>query len=406
LPIIIRIARCDFKMTFKDRSVIIWTFLMPLAFIAIFGFAFRERSSSQVRAKLTIENSDVGFLSVELIEALRKENLNIVDSLSEGESAVRTLVIPEGFTESLLKRERVTLVLRRDPGSNLEAGEAVSVSIFKGLIRVISGLVELEGNALEQGSERFRLSDNTLSGSLWNLVRGNEAGIESLHVELDSLQAREQLVKVEASLAGRASRPPPGGFQSSVPGNMVTFVLMAMLFGGIGITAERTGGILRRFGISPVDRSEVVAGKLLARMMVAGLQIAFLLVVGRALFGIDLGKSPAALIVLMIAFAFCTGAFSIMFGSFFRDPDQVAGFAIITTLAMAALGGCWWPIEIVSRPFQIIAFCLPTGWAIHGIHRIISFGHGFDAIAANIAVLVAFGLAFVAAASKKLRWTI
>jgi ABC-type Na+ efflux pump permease subunit len=356
---------------------------------------------------VTIENHDDGFLSGELVEALRAESrLDVVDSIPEGEDAVRTLVIPERFTERVLSREDVVLELRKEPNTSIEAGEAVSVSIFKALIRVVGGLVELEASAIERGVEGLAVGGDSVSGSLWRATGAETAAVESLHVELDSLQARARLVSVSSSLAGRAHEPPPGGFQSSVPGTMVMFVLMSMLFAGTGITAERASGVLRRLGMSPAGKTEVVLGKLLGRVWVACLQILFLLAVGRFAFRITLGNSPVALVALMVAFAFCTGAFSILFGSFFRNPDQVSGFAVITTLAMAALGGCWWPIEVVSRPFQIVAFCLPTGWAIHGIHRIISFGYGLESVGTHIAVLAAFGLLFIILASKRLRWTL
>jgi ABC-type multidrug transport system permease subunit len=183
------------------------------------------------------------------------------------------------------------------------------------------------------------------------------------------------------------------------------FVLMAMVFSGTAITAERESGVLRRLGITPAGRKEVVLGKLLGRMYIAGVQILFLLLLGKFAFKISLGNSLYALVFLMIVFAFCTGSFSILFGSLFRDPDQVSGFAIITTLVMSALGGCWWPIEVVSRPFQIVAFLLPTGWAINGLHKIISFGYGVEAITVNLLVLAAFGVVFILFASRNLKWT-
>ncbi|MCK4236839.1 MAG: ABC transporter permease, partial [Candidatus Krumholzibacteria bacterium] len=86
------------------------------------------------------------------------------------------------------------------------------------------------------------------------------------------------------------------------------------------------------------------------------------------------------------------------------NPDQVSGFAVITSLVMAALGGCWWPIEVVSKPFQILSFVFPTGWAINGLHKVISFGYGITEISSNLIVLAAFGVVFVIAASRKLRW--
>jgi len=400
-----KIAECDFRLTWKERSVILWIFIMPIAFMFFFGFSSGGSGDSTPTAKLTVENQDGGFLSYELLEALTKESISLVDSLSEGENPVRTIIIPPDFTRAVLSRQRVTLVLRKEEGASQEASEAVSTAIFRSLMRVVSGLVELEAEALEQRKPGFAVRDNAISGSLWEMVRGEGGALDSIHVRLDSLQAREPLVTVSSAMAGR-DRKTPSGFQGSVPGSLVMFVLMTMVFSGLSLTLERVNGILRRLGMSPASEGEVILGKLLGRMGVAVIQIAVLLLVGKFLFHISLGSSPFALVLLMIAFAFCTGAFSILFGSLFKNPEHMEGIAIITTLIMAALGGCWWPIEVVGRPFQILALVFPTGWTMNGLHKLISFGLGTTAILPHAAVLAAFGLGFILVGARRLKWTL
>ncbi len=404
LWIISRIAACDFMLTWKERSVIFWMFLMPIVFMLFFGLSSGGSGSSAPGATLTVDNQDEGFLSSELLEALQRESIHLVDSLRQGENPVRTLIIPPDFTRRVLAREKVTLTLRKERGVNREASEAASVAIFRSLTRIASGLIELEGDVLAQGNQRFAIRGDTLSGSLWELARGKTVALDSIRVKLDSLQAREPLVSVSSTMAGKG-REPPSGFQGSVPASLVMFVLMCTVFSGIGITLERVNGILRRLGMSPAGKAEVVLGKLFGKVALAAVQIFVLLLVGRFLFRISLGSSPFALILLMIAFAICVGAFSILFGSLFRNPEHVEGIAVVTTLIMAALGGCWWPIEVVAKPFQILAFVFPTGWTMNGLHKVISFGFGTAAILPHIAMLVAFGVIFSLAASMKLKWT-
>ncbi len=405
LWLIYKIASCDFRLTWKERSTIFWILLMPVAFMFFFGFTFRGSGGSAATTKLTIENHDKGFLSTELLEALRKESISLVDSLGEGENPVRTLIIPEDFTRKVLSKERVTLVLRREEGANQEASQVASVAIFRSVIRVASGLIEVEAKALERGDSRFAIRDNAVSGNLWEFTEGKGATLDSIHVELDSLQTREPLVVVNSTMAGRRQEI-PAGYQGSVPGSLVMFVLMSMVFSGIGITIERVSGVLKRLGLSPASKSEVVLGKLFGRMAVAFVQIIILLLVGKFLFRISLGSSPFGLTFLMVAFTFSAGGFSILFGSLFRNPEHMEGIAIISTLVMSALGGCWWPLEIVGRPFQIAALVFPTGWTMNGLHKLISFGLDASAVLPHIGVLAAFGAVFILIGSKRLRWTI
>jgi ABC-type multidrug transport system permease subunit len=417
LRIVSLIAANDFRLTLKSRSIILYIFALPLVFMLFFGATFKGESGPR-KAGLGLENRDGGFVSKILIDELRKEPLEIVDTMQAGSEPPRTLVIPEGFTDAVLGRAKATLIVRSSKDANLEAGEAVSAAVARCVMKVVSHLIEIESgviagggkyaaartSAAARGGGGLTVEGDSVSGSLLELSRTKVGLLDSIRVDLGKLAARPPLVTVSASSAGTAKKI-PSGFQASVPGSLVMFVLMTMVFSGIAVTVERSEGVLRRFAYAPTSKACVLLGKLCGRMGIAILQIAFLLAVGRMLFHVPLGGSPAGLALLMISFAFCAGSFGILFGALFRNPEQVSSLSVITTLTMAALGGCWWPIEIVSRPFRIAAMIFPTGWAMSGIHKFISFGYGIREAAPNIAVLVMFGLLFILVASWKLKWT-
>jgi hypothetical protein len=73
------------------------------------------------------------------------------------------------------------------------------------------------------------------------------------------------------------------------------------------------------------------------------------------------------------------------------------------TTVTAALGGCWWPLEVVSEPLQAVALALPTGWATTALHGTISFGRGLDGVIIPLAVLLGFGVLFSWIALRSLR---
>jgi ABC-type multidrug transport system permease subunit len=402
LRIIALIAANDFKLTLKARGVIFWIFAMPIVFMLAFGLAFRDESGGIRKARLTIENADTGFVSRALVDELRGEPLQVVDSLAAGEKAVRTLFVPPDFTEKVLSRSKVVLVLRKEGNANVQANEAVNAAVFRSLMHVVSRLVEVEAGVLDAGGKGFALAGDSIAGSLMAASRSRPGMFDSIEVEFDSLRAAPPLVTVSSGVAGKI-RKIPAGFQSSVPGNLVMFVLMTMVFSGAVITVERFTGVLRRYAYTPAGRGSILLGKLLGRMIIALVQIVFLLLIGKYVFHVSLGRSPGALIFLMTVFAFSTGAFGVFFGSLFRNPEQVSAVSIVTTLAMSALGGCWWSIELVPRAFKIVSFVFPTGWAMDGIHKLISFGYGLGAIAVNAAALAGFGIAFVLLAAWRFK---
>ena len=94
-----KIASCDFRLTMREKSTVLWIFLMPLAFMTFFGLSFGGSSGRTPKATLTVENNDDGYLSAVLISLLAGENyyIQMSDTLPEDRDPVRTLIIPENF---------------------------------------------------------------------------------------------------------------------------------------------------------------------------------------------------------------------------------------------------------------------------------------------------------------------
>jgi ABC-type multidrug transport system permease subunit len=337
---------------------------------------------ADAKATLTIANHDTGFLSQALIERLRSERLNIVEIDPQDREAtpdkIRTLVIPSGFTDSVLAGDQVTLRLEKEPDTSTEAALAAQARIVAAISRLIGQLVEVTGESGEAPDEETFAAH----------------------------QPAADLIRVETRFAGTAEVA-PGGFAHSIPGNTVMFVmLVALTYGAGAISGERQGGQLRRLLTTPLSRAEVVLGKILGRFVVAAVQITVLVVVGviaHHTVGVEIGDDPLGVYVVLLVYATAVAPLGVLFGAWFRDPDRAANVGVLCTLIMAALGGCWWPIEIVSRPLQRLALAFPTGWAMNALHGVISFGRGLGDLGTELVVLVAFAAALSLAASRSLR---
>ena len=74
------------------------------------------------------------------------------------------------------------------------------------------------------------------------------------------------------------------------------------------------------------------------------------------------------------------------------------------TLPMCALGGIWWPIEIMPQYLQTIAHALPTTHAMNAFCDVIMRGEGLLAIASPVLVLLGFTIAVLALGLKLFKW--
>ncbi len=375
---IMRIALQSLRIVLKDKSSVVWILIVPVVYISIFGNVFNfQNDVTKYRANLSILNQDNGFLSDLLIQGIASENVAItqLDSLP-AEPPLRLLIIPPNFTTRVLAEHETQLQLQKKPDSDMEAEMTAKMAVRKSYIRILASMAELK-------------IDN--------------AEIDS--AQIAEINQREGLIYVESRYAGK-HKIVPTGFNHQVPANIVMFTMLVLfIYAGNMILDEKRNGLLRRIAISPVQHWQLFSGKLLGGTLVGIVQILILLAVGRFVFGVYYGPSPAALVVLSLLFAMTVSAIGLSIGMFFESEEKVTGLGIILAISMSAISGCWWPLEIAPGWMAQIASILPSGIALSGYHQLISYGRGFQAVLPNIIQLllttVLFALVFANRLSKQ-----
>ena len=382
---ILAIALHDLRLTFNDRGAVAWMLLLPIVFATFFGLVMGAGSSpADATASLAVVDLDGSVVSAALIEDLAGEGVSLTELTPEerstNEEIVRTLVIPEGFGEHVLAGEQQTLRLEKEPDTSTEAALVAQARIVAAIARTIGRLVVASAD-----------------------VDDGAAIPEDLFAAVD---VSPDLVTVETSLAGRATEI-PGGFAQSIPGNAVMFVmLIALTYGAASISAERISGNLRRLATAPVSRAEIVAGKIGGRFVVSFFQITILVIVGLIAhwtLGVFIGDHPFQMWLVLLFFAAVVAPLGVAIGGWIQDPDRAASTGVILTMVMAAFGGCWWPLEVVSKPLKMLALAFPTGWAMRTLHGVISFGQTLGEMGTNLMVLAGFAVVFGFLASRSLR---
>ena len=172
------------------------------------------------------------------------------------------------------------------------------------------------------------------------------------------------------------------------------FTMLVLLnAGGVTLLVERKQGILRRLASSPISRGSVVLAKWGARFALGLVQILFAMVTGTILFKVQWGGHLGAVVLVLASYAAMIATFGMLLGNFSRMEGQVIGLGVVVSNVLAALGGCWWPIEITPPWAQKIALVFPTGWAMDALHKLMSFGDAPAAVTPHIAAFLATALA-------------
>jgi ABC-type Na+ efflux pump permease subunit len=347
------IALKDTQYMLREKETILWTFVMPIIFFYFIGTVtggFAPGAGDE-KDRVTLEVSgEGGFLVDELERRLEEEDFEVLRNPESPERFARRLRLPEPaeghatFTESVLAGEKAVLRFTRSgEGLNTQFDE---VRLNKAVYSVLADLVastELDRPASAEGFRELAEMPRNLS------IKVQSAG--------------ERVV-------------PPTGYSQTIPGTMVMFTMMILLTSGsILLVIERKQGLLRRLASTPIPRSSVVLGKWLGKLSLGLVQIAFAMVAGTLIFGMDWGPNLWAVCAILIGWATFNASLGILLANLARTEGQATGIAVIATMALAALGGCWWPIEVTPPWMQDLAIFLPTGWTMDAMHQLINFGN-------------------------------
>jgi ABC-type multidrug transport system permease subunit len=118
----------------------------------------------------------------------------------------------------------------------------------------------------------------------------------------------------------------------------------------------------------------------------------------------DWGPHLPMLFVLLFAYAGMAATLGMVLGNFSRTEGQVIGLGVAGTNVMAALGGCWWPIEVTPPWAQQLSVALPTGWAMDAIHKLVSFGAGPSTVLPHLAAMVVTAIIAGAVVARRFRF--
>jgi len=361
------IAWLDLKLIVRDKAFFFWTLAFPLVFILIFGNIYKSDQAAP-KASLTVLNQDRGRWGAYFIGKLRSPGIELTVLAAEPKEYIRMLVLPADFSANIERRAAQTLAFKKDSNASLKAGAMAETKITQAIVKLLAELV-MHGN---RDSDSFFASRTPYRDLVVVRTRFPEGTI----------------IKV------------PSGFDHVIPGILVQFVMMMVLiYGGITVMEDRKRRVLARILYSSASFAELFGGKMLGRVLMGLLQSVILIVTGLLFFHLNLGNTPLSLLNVLV-FVVAMASLSIFVGSVVRKEEVIVGVSVLLANMFAALGGCWWPAEIVPPLFRTLGMASPAYWAMDTFHKIIFFGKGLEAVWPNLLVLLAFTGVFAALALR------
>lgn len=372
------IVRHDLVFMLRQRETLLWVFVMPIVFFYFIGTVtggFAGSRDDRPDPMVMRAPADGGIIVDQIVRRLEEQDFEVIRETApeQFERFGRRLTIPAGATESVLAGTPIEVTLEQ--GGEQLASRFDQVRINRAVYAVVADLAVIKSRAGEVDAPAFA-----------------------------EITAAPRALTMSVRSAGRRLQA-PSGFAQAVPGTLVMFTMIVLLTGSATtLVVEREHGLLRRLASSPLSRGSIVLGKWLSRMTLGLVQIGFAMIVGTVLFRVDWGAAAPMVALLLVAWAAFTASLALLLSNLVRTPGQASGIGVLTSMVLAALGGCWWPIEITPRWMQTLALFLPSGWTMDAMHKLVNFGYGPSSALPHIAALAVGALVVGAAAVRLFRY--
>ncbi len=376
------IAWHDVRYQLRQGGTLVWLFVMPPIFFYFIGTVtagFSGSMTGAIATPIVVAAQAPGCLKDQIDMRLRQNDFepewrSEILPAENGDLPLRVLTLGDNFSDKIV------------------AGEQVSASY------------DTKASALSKDYEAIRIQRGlyTALADIVTADAGTEGPLDA--AALVELNTATRVWQLEVSAAGQRQII-PNGFEQAIPGILVMFTLLVLLTSGASmLVLERLQGLLRRLASAPMTRTEVVAGKWGGRMVLAVLQIGFAVLVGTFLFKMRWGPDVAMIVLVLASWAaFCASA-GLLLGSIAKTEAQASGLGVLFANILAALGGCWWPIEVTPDWMQALQKLMPTGWTMDALHKLISFQSGAASALPNVAILLTASLVVAALAVRRFRY--
>lgn len=375
----IRVRFLEYK---RMWPVILAMTVMAIVFIYTFGVGF----SQDFKSSVAVVDHSVSNESEAFIDGLTKLNefeiLNISYeesvTLLEKSDIIAIIVIPANYETSVY-----------DGSGELDFIKTGALMEHETLKQSISGIVSQTA-----GNIRFVESVAPVYGML-NIELNKELLIESVE---DNYRDRP-IMAIDSKVYNSSAANYYDSLKQSFMGFIVFFSLFTMVFGIGSIVEDKENRVWHRQIVSPLPGMTILGSALIVGFVVGLFQLSIMVVSGKYLFDIDLGNSTIALLLVLSAYVIASMSLGLFISSFVKTEQQLGAFSPMVIVSTSMLGGCMWPLEMVSNKFvRGLSIITPQRWAMEGLQKIIIYNGNISDVTEQVMYLLILALVFFSVA--------
>lgn len=396
----------DFLMLKRDLGGIILMFLMPVLLVILMA-NLQDSTLNFVKGNkipLLLVNRDKGELGAAVVKEIESSGLFEIES-----DTADSYLTPTSMES------------RISPGDNMigifipeDATKRIRGNVQKYVVSAFNGIDEVP---VDNIVDITVLVDPAAKGSFHSVLmstlreRSQKVQFEYIMREISQQVndispvavntahfSGEQFVIEDKFVTREGSNIMPNSVQHNVPAWSLFAIFFIVVSLAGNIIKEREGGSFTRLLTMPCSYAEYLISKAAVYLIVALIQFTLMLLIGvyvlpcTGLPALELGHSVTALFFVGFAVAVAAIGYGIAIGNIARTHQQASVFGAVSVVILAAVGGVWIPLFLMSPQMQLISKLSPMNWGMSGFYSLFLRDEGFLSVLPEGLALLTFGI--------------
>jgi ABC-2 type transport system permease protein len=405
----------EIQVISRERTWLVILFLLPLLIGSFQGganLAMSRPEGDVILLEVGLVSQDSGTYGTEMSKVIHSiEQLQVTDysDISEAENQVAkgevnaVIIIPADFSQKIDDYTPTKVEVVVDPA------EPEAANIVTGIMKQLAAEFAIWGE-VQYGVRTIFEEAGILSAANPQEARAIEAqNLGAVMTRINEMRTNPVIaVSVENPTRADQGQGVHTFFAYLFPGMTVMFIYFIIAMSSTALLSERETGTLRRLLTATIPKGAILAGKMLAYMALACLQVVVMFTVARLVFGTPLGRSPIGLVVLTIVVAFNATALGMLIAALVKTEKQAANIGLLLAFVLAGLGGAMamtaTPLSRTAGLMGTISKFIPHSYAVEGYYRIMAENGGFIQVLPQIGILIGMGVIFFVIALWRFRF--
>ncbi|MBN1889680.1 MAG: ABC transporter permease [Thermoflexales bacterium] len=178
---------------------------------------------------------------------------------------------------------------------------------------------------------------------------------------------------------------------------------VALMVASLGLARERELGTLEQLLVTPLQRMELIIGKAIPALVIAGLDFVLMWAITVWGFGVPMRGSFGLLLGLSLLFIVAESGWGLTISATSRTQQQAVLMVFVLAMIDIAFSGYLVPVDRMPRVLQMLSYLFPLQHYLTILRQVMLKGAGLEAVWGEVGALVALGIASATVAAFSLR---